>query len=340
MMITVFAIGMIVGTPTMAALTLKLSRRLALALLLVVFSIGHVVVAVVDSYVLILAARFLTALATGGFWAVAAVVAAQTAGAAMASRAVGIVLGGGMVANVLGVPLGSFAGQTIGWRGPFWALAVLSILGAFAVYRLIPADEATKAPPSLMAELKALRDSRVILVLLCCVVVTGSAMTVYSFIAPLITDVAGLPGSTIPLILVAYGLGAAIGSYIGGRLGDTNPFGLLFGSATATFIVLVALVFLSQFAVPTVVLLALLGLFGMSTNPVLIGKAVSYAKNAPTLASAMCTSMFNVGTAVGTWIAGFTIESSLGANGPVVVGAVIAALYFLPLFILFRNPHR
>lgn len=207
MMITVFAIGMIVGTPTMAALTLKLSRRLALALLLVVFSIGHVVVAVVDSYVLILAARFLTALATGGFWAVAAVVAAQTAGAAMASRAVGIVLGGGMVANVLGVPLGSFAGQTIGWRGPFWALAVLSILGAFAVYRLIPADEATKAPPSLMAELKALRDSRVILVLLCCVVVTGSAMTVYSFIAPLITDVAGLPGSTIPLILVAYGLG-------------------------------------------------------------------------------------------------------------------------------------
>ncbi|MCB0883341.1 MAG: MFS transporter, partial [Propionibacteriaceae bacterium] len=141
MMITVFAIGMIVGTPTMAALTLKLSRRLALALLLVVFSIGHVVVAVVDSYVLILAARFLTALATGGFWAVAAVVAAQTAGAAMASRAVGIVLGGGMVANVLGVPLGSFAGQTIGWRGPFWALAVLSILGAFAVYRLIPADE-------------------------------------------------------------------------------------------------------------------------------------------------------------------------------------------------------
>ena len=148
LMITVFAIGMIVGTPAMAALTLRLSRRLALGLSLIVFSIGHVIVAAAADYTTILAARFLTALATGGFWAVAAVVAAQTAGAAMSARAVGIVLGGGMVANVLGVPLGSFAGQAIGWRGPFWALAVLAFLGAFVIYRLIPLDAPTKTPPS------------------------------------------------------------------------------------------------------------------------------------------------------------------------------------------------
>ncbi|MFT3877482.1 MAG: MFS transporter [Propioniciclava sp.] len=340
LMITIFAIGMIVGTPAMAAITLKLSRRVALGLSLIVFSAGHVIVAAAGDYTLILAARFLTALATGGFWAVAAVVAAQTAGVAMASRAVGIVLGGGMVANVLGVPLGSFAGQAIGWRGPFWALAVLAVVGAFAVYRLIPADAPGQTPPSLASELKALRDGRVLLVLACCAVVTGSALTVYSFISPLVTDVAGLPNSAVPLILVVYGLGAAIGSYVGGRVGDRNPFGLLWGSATATFVVLVALVFLSRAAVPAVVLLILLGLFGMSTNPVLIGKAVGYAKDAPTLASAMCTSMFNVGTAIGTWVAGFAIESSLGATGPVVVGAVIGVLYFLPLGILARHPRR
>ncbi len=340
MMITVFAIGMIVGTPAMAALTLRLSRRLALGLSLIVFSIGHIIVAASADYTTILAARFLTALATGGFWAVAAVVAAQTAGAAMSARAVGIVLGGGMVANVLGVPLGSFAGQAIGWRGPFWALAVLAFVGAFVIYRLIPLDAPTKNPPSLRAEVKALRDLRVLLILVCCAVVTGSALTVYSFIAPLVTDAAGLPGSAVPLILVVYGIGAAIGSYLGGRIGDRNPFGLLFGAAGATFVILVALIFLAHLAAPAVVLLMLLGLFGMATNPVLIGKAVGYARNAPTLASAMCTSMFNVGTAIGTFLGGMAIESSLGVTGPVVVGAAIATLYFIPLGILARNPNR
>lgn len=339
LMITVFAIGMIVGTPTMAALTLRLSRHLALTLSLTVFLIGHVIVAVAENYPLILAARFLTALATGGFWAVAAVVAAQTA-PTMASRAVGIVLGGGMVANVLGVPLGSFAGQSIGWRGPFWALAALALIAAFVVYRTIPADSPTQNPPSLKAELTALKDVRVLLILACCVVVCGSVMTVYSFVAPLLTDVTGLPSSATPLVLVAYGVGAAIGSYLGGRIGDRNPFGLLWGSATGTFLILVALIFLASMPIPAVVLIALLGLFGMSTNPVLIGKAVGYAKNAPTLASAMCTSLFNLGTAVGTAIAGVAIESSLGAVGPVVVGASVAVLYFLPLAILARKPNR
>ena len=162
----------------------------------------------------------------------------------------------------------------------------------------------------------------------------------YSFIAPLVTDVAGLPGSAVPLVLVVYGVGAAVGSYLGGRIGDRHPFGLLFGAAGATFVTLVALVFVAHMAVPTVVLLTLLGLFGMSTNPVLIGKAVGYARNAPTLASAMCTSMFNVGTAVGTFFGGMALESSLGGIGPVVVGAGVAALYFVPLGILARNPNR
>ncbi len=121
LMITVFAIGMIVGTPVMAILTLKLQRRLTLTLALLVFALGHIIVAMTSNFAVILGARFLTAVATGAFWAVAAVVAAKAAGPARAHRALGIVLGGGMLANALGVPLGSFAGQIVGWRGPFWA---------------------------------------------------------------------------------------------------------------------------------------------------------------------------------------------------------------------------
>lgn len=340
LMITVFAIGMIVGTPLMAILTLRLQRRLTLTLALLVFALGHVVVALTSNVGLILGARFLTALATGAFWAVAAVVAAKASGPVLASKALGVVLGGGMLANALGVPLGSFAGQVLGWRGPFWGLAVLAVLAAGLVHRMVAADPGTEPIPSVRAEIAALRDGRVWLVLAGAAVVCGSSLAAYSFISPLLTQNTGLPASAVPLVLLTYGVGALIGSNAGGALGGRRPYAVLFTSAAMTFLVLAGLVAFSHRPVVTVVLVGLLGLFGMSTNPILIGKAVGFASHAPTLASALATSAFNVGTAVGSWLAGFAIASSLGATGPVAVGACIAALYFLPLGLLLRRERR
>ncbi|MEV4364891.1 MFS transporter [Nonomuraea sp. NPDC049625] len=338
--ITVFAIGMIVGTPTMAIATLKLPRGVTLGLSLLVFAMGHVIVATTSDFALVLGARFVTALATGAFWAVAAVVGAKAAGPAASSRALGIVLGGGMLANVIGVPLGAFAGQAIGWRGPFWALAVLAVLAAVAVYRLVPADPASGPAPSVRAELASLKDGRVWLVLAGCAIVCGSSLAAYSFVSPLLTTNTGLNSSAVPFILVGYGIGAFIGSNLGGHLGADRPYAVLFASAGMTFLVLAALCVSSHNAVVTVALIALLGLFGMSTNPILIGMAVRYAGHAPTLASALSTSSFNLGTAIGSWIAGYALESTLGATGPVVVGTVIAALYFVPLGLLLGVKER
>ena len=338
--ITVFAIGMIVGTPLMAIATLKLQRRLALSVSLVVFAIGHVVVALSSSFALILTMRFLTALATGAFWAVAAVVAAKAVGPRLSSRALGIVLGGGMLANVIGVPLGAFAGQAIGWRGPFWALAVLALVAVPAILKKVPVDPSDAPAPSVKTELAGLRDVRIWLVLGGAAIVCGSSLAAYSFISPLLTDNTGMAASAVPLVLLVYGVGALFGSNLGGRLGTHRPYRVLFTSAAATFLVLVGLALLSHSVVATVVLVFLLGLFGMSTNPILIGKAVGYADQAPTLASALSTSAFNVGTAVGSWIAGFALSSALGATGPVVVGAAIAALYFLPLSVLLIKDRR
>jgi predicted MFS family arabinose efflux permease len=337
LMITVFAIGMIVGTPTMAILTLKLPRRVTLSLSLIVFAIGHVVVAVTSNVTLILGARFLTALATGAFWAVAAVVGAKAAGPALSSKALGIVLGGGMLANVIGVPLGAFAGQAIGWRGPFWTLAALALLAAVAIYRQVPADPSSEPVPSVREEIASLRDVRIWLVLAGAAIVCGSSLAAYSFISPLLTENTGLVPAAVPLVLVGYGLGAFVGSNLGGSLGAKRPYPVLFVSATATFLVLGALCLFSHNAIATISLVALLGLFGMATNPILIGMAVRYAGQAPTLASALSTASFNAGTAVGSWIAGFAIESTLGANGPVLVGTCVAALYFLPLAILLAK---
>lgn len=131
-----------------------------------------------------------------------------------------------------------------------------------------------------------------------------------------------------------------LGSNLGGRLGTNRPYSVLFTAAAATFLVLVSLALFSYSPAATVVLVFLLSLFGMSTNPILISKAVGYADEAPTLTSALATSSFNVGTAVGSWIAGFALESVLGATGPVVVGAIIAALYFFPLSVLFIKDRR
>ncbi|WP_291799317.1 MFS transporter [Brevibacterium sp.] len=335
LMITVFAVGMIVGTPVMAIVTLKLQRRLTLTLALLVFALGHIIAALTSVFPLILGARFLTALATGAFWAVAAVVASKAAGARLASTAMGIVLGGGMLANALGVPLGSFAGQVLGWRGPFWALAVLALIAAVFIHRLVEPDPSGGPLPSVRREIAALKDGRVWLVLAGAAIVCGSSLAAYSFISPLLTENTGLPASAVPLVLLTYGVGALIGSNAGGALGGHRPYTVLFTSATMTFLVLGALALFSHNAVVTVILVGLLGLFGMSTNPILISKAVGFADHAPTLASALTTSAFNVGTAIGSWIAGLTLATSLGVTGPVVVGTAIAALYFLPLGFLF-----
>lgn len=340
LMITVFAIGMIVGTPLMAIATLKMQRRLTLSLSLGVFAIGHIVVAMTNSFPLILGMRFITALATGAFWAVAAVVASKAVGPRLSSRALGIVLGGGMLANVIGVPLGAFAGQAIGWRGPFWALAILALVAVLPILTQVPVESSDMPIPSVKREIAGLLDVRIWLVFSGAAIVCGSSLAAYSFISPLLTENAGVSTSTVPLVLLAYGVGALLGSNLGGRLGTNRPYSVLFTAAAATFLVLVSLALFSYSPAATVVLVFLLGLFGMSTNPILISKAVGYADEAPTLTSALATSSFNVGTAVGSWIAGFALESVLGATGPVVVGAIIAALYFFPLSVLFIKDRR
>ncbi|BBC29028.1 hypothetical protein SGFS_003190 [Streptomyces graminofaciens] len=145
----------------------------------------------------------------------------------------------------------------------------------------------------------------------------------------MLTDRTGLAAGLVPLVLVGFGVGALVGSLVGGRLGDARPHATTIVAATAT-VLLLALCLLSGFAAPIVVLVTLLGLFGLGANPVLISLAVRFAGQAPTLGSGLTVSAFNFGTAAGSWIAGSALDSSLGATGPAVVGTVIAALTLFP----------
>ncbi|GGT87827.1 MFS transporter [Streptomyces coeruleorubidus] len=340
LLITVFAVGMIVGAPLMAMLTLRLPARLTLILALGIFAAGHVVVALGSGFALILGARFLTALATGAFWAVANVVAARTAGPAASSRALGVVGAGAMLANVVGVPLGAFAGQVMGWRGPFWALAVLGAAAMVLIDRQIPRDTGGEKAISVRSELAALRSGRLWLALAACVTTAGGVLSTYTYISPLLTDRAGLAAGLVPLVLVGFGVGALAGFLVGGRLGDRRPYMTTIVAPAVTTVLLLAICLLSGYAGPTTVLVALLGLFGLGANPVLISLGVRFAGRAPTLGSALTVSAFNLGTAVGSWIAGLALDSPLGATGPAAVGTAIAALTLIPTIAIALTQRR
>ncbi|MER6133057.1 MFS transporter [Streptomyces sp. NPDC001815] len=330
LLITVFAVGMVVGAPAMAIATLRLPRRSTLILALVVFSVGHLAAALSSSFALVLAARVVTALATGTFWCVGAVVATTAAGPAATSRALGLLMGGLTLATVAGVPLGSWLGQLSGWRGPFWVLAALSAVAAAVVGRFIPADERREAP-SVRAEFAALRDVRVWLTLSAMTLLMGGVLATYSYISPLLTERAGVPAGAVPMVLTGYGLGALLGTTVGGRLGDRRPLATLFTATATTTLVLLLLTVLSTSPVTTMALVTLLGVTGFAATPALGALALRFAGSAPTLASGLSGAAPNVGIAVGSWTAGIALTSPLRQTGPPLVGTVAAALTLVPL---------
>ncbi|MEV4680617.1 MFS transporter [Streptomyces kurssanovii] len=333
LLISAFAIGMIVGGPTMALATLRLPQRRTLVLALAVFAIGHVVAALSGSFTVVLVARVVTALATGAFWAVGFVIATAAAGPGNATRAVGVMMGGLTLANVVGVPIGSLAGQFTGWRGPFWALAVLSALAAAVIGRFLPTVE-QRAEGSVRAEFRALRQGRLWLALGAAVLIMGGVLATYTYITPLLTDRAHIAEGAVPLVLIAFGVGAVGGNSFGGRLGDRRPMVTTVTAAAATALVLLLLIPLSDAPVTAVALVFLMALTGFSINPVVTSLAVRFAGDAPTLTSALTTSAYNTGIAGGSALAGRALDSSLGLTGPALVGAVLAALTLLPLIAL------
>jgi predicted MFS family arabinose efflux permease len=333
LLITAFAVGMIVGAPVVAIATARVPQRSTLVAALLVFSAGHVIAALSSAFAIVLVARVITALATGTFLAVAAVVAVSAAGSARGARAMGTLMSGVALATVVGVPLGSWVGQLIGWRGVFWALAVVSACAALVIGRLAP-HGARDAAPSLREQAGVLSQGRLWLVLAATALVTGGFMSAFSFVAPLLTERTGLSEGAVPFVLVGFGVGSLIGTNIAGRFGDRGPLRTFTAIAVSSTAVLLLLIPLSTMAVPTIVLIVLLGATGMAVLAIASPLAVRFGHRSASLAAALAVSAFNVGIAVGSALAGVALESSLGTTGPEVVGAVMVLLGLVPLAVL------
>ncbi|MER5392465.1 MFS transporter [Saccharopolyspora sp. NPDC002686] len=335
LLVSAFAVGMIVGPPVMALATLRLPQRATLVLALAVFAIGHVVAASSSSFAVVTASRVVTALATGTFWAVGAVVATSAAGPGASARALAVMSGGLSLAVVAGVPLGTFAGQLTGWRGPFWMLAGLALLAVGAVLRFMPnSPDERGAAVSVRAELAALRPWRMWGVLGATVLAQAGFLGAYSYISPLLTDRAGIAAGLVPLVLVGFGIGALVGTAAGGRLGDRWPLATIAGAIASTALLLVLIAFNSTHPVVVVALVVVLGASGLGANPVLIAQTLRHAGRGSALASSLATAAFNLGTAIGAALAGATLSTSWRLVGPSALGAVLAASALLPIGVL------
>lgn len=327
-LISAFALGMLVGAPVLAILTLRWPRRFALLVFLTVFVLTHVVSALTDSYGLLFAMRFVGAFAYAGFWAVGGSTAMAMAGPERRGQAMSIVAGGLTVATVLGLPAGTWVGQHLGWRGAFWAVAILTTLATVAVIAAVPALR-SESPPRVRDELRGLTPPRLWLSYAMTAVATTALLGTFSYLAAMLLETTGLDSAWVPAVLFGYGLGALIGIAAGGKAADRIPRATLGIGFTGLLVTSLLLALTAHHAGAAVALIFVLGLLGFSTNPALNSRFMAIAPNAPTLAVSGNISAFNVGITLGPWLGGLALAAGYDYSVIPAIGAAIAGIALL-----------
>ncbi|MGW7484311.1 Cmx/CmrA family chloramphenicol efflux MFS transporter [Nonomuraea muscovyensis] len=323
-----YAVGMVVGAPLMAVMALRWSRRRALLTFLIVFLLVHVVGAVTTSFGLLLATRAVGALAGAGFLAVAVATAAGMVPPDTKGRATSVLLGGVTVACVAGVPAGALLGQAWGWRSAFWAVALISVPAVLAIVRSVPPGTADGAEggPGARGEARALRDPRLLVVLLLGALVNGATFCAFTYLAPLVTAVTGMGAGAVPVVLALFGAGSFAGVTLAGRLADRRPGRVLAVGGSALLQGWIALAFAAGDPVAVCVLVFVQGALSFGVGSTLISQVLYVAVGAPRLAGGFATAALNVGAAVGPWAGGVAIGSGLGFRSPLWVSASLVAV--------------
>ncbi|MET9495567.1 Cmx/CmrA family chloramphenicol efflux MFS transporter [Streptomyces sp. NPDC006552] len=344
LLISAFAIGMVVGAPLLAVATLRLPRRTTLITLISLFGLGQIAGALAPGYAILFASRVVSALACAGFWAVGAAVAIAMVPVNQRARAMAVMIGGLSIANVLGVPAGAFLGEGLGWRAAFWAVGAASVVALVGIVTLVPPIPVPAERPRLKRELTIYRDRQVWLSVAVTALAAGGVFCAFSYLSPLLTEVAGLPEGWVPLVLALFGAGALVGTTIGGRVADAHLFGVLLTGITASTVFLAALALLGHLEIAAVALSFLLGLSAFYTAPALNARMFNVAGAAPTLAGATTTAAFNLGNTGGPWLGGTVIDAGLGypatawAGGAMTVVAL--ALTAVSLRLHRRTPSK
>ena len=328
--ISAYALGVVVGAPTIAMLAARLPRRSLLVALMAAFAVGNAASALATSYGALLLARFASGLPHGAYFGVASLAAASMVAPHRKGRAVASVMLGLSVANVVGVPAATWLGQNLGWRSAYWLVAVLGLLTMALVLAFVPRTAGDR-DATWRTEISALARPQVLLTLLAGAIGFGGMFAVFTYIVPTITEVGGLPESVAPIFLFAFGLGMVVGTWVAGRMADWSVMRSMFIGGIGQGVLL--LVF------------SLLAPAGWWTLPVLFGitvtgsvlvlalqiRLMSVAAEARTMGAAMNHAALNVANALGAWLGGLVVAAGWGFRAPGVVGAGLALLGVLVL---------
>ncbi|MBP0591066.1 MFS transporter [Paraburkholderia sp. LEh10] len=323
LLVSGYALGVAVGAPLLAVVTSKMPRKLALQLLMGVFIVGNVLCAIASDYPVLMIARVVTSFAHGSFFGIGAVVAASLVPQEKRASAIALMFTGLTLANVLGVPFGTFIGQQFGWRAAFWIVAAFGVLSLAGITALVP-NRHDAGPAGLGHEVRVLKEPQVWLALTMTVLGFGGVFVVFTYIAPILEQVSGFTPHGVTLILVLFGAGLTLGNTIGGKLADRSLMPSLMGILIALAVVMAVFAHTSHSQVAAAITVFVWGIAAFATVPPLQMRVVEKAKAAPNLASTLNIGAFNFGNAGGAWLGGLAIRHGYGLDALPYVAAVVA----------------
>ncbi|MFC0676010.1 MFS transporter [Brachybacterium hainanense] len=334
-LISGYALSVAIGGIALTIALRRMERRTALLGLLVLFIAGNLITALAPTYALAMTGRIIAALCHGAFFGIGAVVAADLVRPERRAGAISIMFAGLTVANVAGVPMGTFIGQAHGWRATFWVITAIGLVAFTAIAVLVPRTSAASGG-SVLQELALFRSGQVWLSMAVTILGYGGMFGAFTYIAFTLTEVSGFASTSVPWLLIVFGAGLFVGNLAGGRAADRNLIRSLTVIITALAIILVVFALTATSQVATIASLALMGGFGFATVPGLQMRIMTFASAAPTLASGANIAAFNIGNALGAWASGLALAAGAGYTSPLWVGAAVTLAGLVVLTIAAR----
>lgn len=323
-LISLYALGVVIGAPTIAGLVARFPRHRVMLVLAIALTVFNALPIFVPSFELVGLSRLLAGLPHGAYFGIGALVAADVMGPGNRAKGVAFVLSGLTIANIVGVPLGTFLGQQWGWRAALVVVTVVFALSALCIGFFVPAHPGDSGR-TMRAELGVFRIPQVWLTLGIGSIGFGGFFAVYSYIAPLVTDVAGSPQWAVPIVLVLMGIGMTIGNLVGGHLADIDLRRTLLWSLVAMIAVFVLLAVLSFWIITLSVMVVLIGLVSAVLSPTIQTRLMDVAGDNQSIAAALNHSALNIGNSLGAFLGGLVIAVGWGFTAPAWTAAALAA---------------
>ena len=335
MLITAYALGVMIGAPIMTLWFGHFSRRKALMIAMSIFTIGNILAAIAPSYWGLMGARILTSLNHGVFFGIGSIVATSVVPKDKQASAVAMMFMGLTIANIGGVPLATWVGQNIGWRMAFAAIAGLGVITMLALWKALP-EGAVGQRPNVKAELQVLTRKPVVLALLTTVMSAGAMFTLYTYIAPTLQNITHASPSFITMMLVLIGVGFSIGNHFGGKFADLSLTKTLTGFLLLLMTTMLLFPILAQTKMGAALALVVWGAAAFAVVPPLQMRVMAVAHEAPGLASSVNIGAFNLGNAVGAAAGGAVLSMGMSYAAVSITGAVLTALALVLVLIQMK----